>query len=105
MTQDDRRLTNEAGQRLMSAEMDIEVSTESVTEHTHYCCTPCTLCAVVTLHNNTVQYSVQTLALLHRHLGIFTIFRHFGIIATGDWKKKTDKYKQAKNARWTNCII
>ena len=96
MTQDDRRLTNEAGQRLMSAEMDIEVSTESVTEHTHYCCTPCTLCTVVTLHNNTVQCTdTHTFAQTFGH--IYTIFRHSGIIATGDWNNKT-LISKAKNA-------
>ena len=75
MTQDDRRLTNEAGQRLMSAEMDIEVSTESVTEHTHYCCTPCTLCTVVTLHNNTVQCTdTHTFAQTFGHIYYFQAF-------------------------------
>ena len=87
MTQDDRRLT-EAGQRLKSAEMDIEVSSESVTEHTHYCCTHSVHSVLSSLYI-TIQYSVHTLTLLHRHLGIFSILRYSGIIATGDVKKKT----------------
>ena len=72
MTQDDRRLT-EAGQRLKSVEMDIEVSSESVAEHTHYCCTHSVHSVLSSLYI-TILYSVQTLTLLHRHSGTFILF-------------------------------